>query len=100
MEKTLLELGCTTPSGEHVIFAEGTGYGATRAAALTAARAEADGKLSIGVKCAPGCRLEIIETDPAYDSSVPTYSAWGTGVESRVRRSKGVMAACISVESP
>jgi hypothetical protein len=100
MEKTPLELGCPTPSGEHVIFAEGAGYGATRAAALTAARAEADGKLSIGVKCAAGCRLEISETEPVYDSSVPTYFAWGSGFESRVQRSKAVKAACISVESP
>lgn len=100
MEKTPLQLGCPTAAGEHVIFADGVGYGATKTAALTAARAEADGKLSIGVLCGSGCRLEISETAPVYDSSIPTYSAWGSGFESRLQRSRAVNAACVPVESP
>ncbi len=94
MEKVPLELACPTPVGEHVIVADGTGYGGSRAAALTAARADADSKLAIGIQCVSGCKPVVSETAPVYDSSVPAYVRWGSGFEARLQRSKSVNAAC------
>ena len=89
-----VKLACTSAVEKRELVAKGTGYGASKAAALSAARADADAQLAIGVTCATGCHLVLTDSDPIYDSAPPSYDAWGAGWKSGATRTRNVQAGC------
>ena len=89
-----VELVCTSAVQKRELVAKGTGFGASKGAALGAARNDADAQLMIGVTCATGCHLGLTEDDPIYDSGPPTYVSFGAGWRCGATRTRNVQAGC------
>ncbi|MEX1368361.1 MAG: hypothetical protein AB1Z98_34840 [Nannocystaceae bacterium] len=88
-------LGCPS-STPRLVEREGVGYGATKSAALSSARGQADTRISLhvdAVTCNDGC-TKTVQQDPPFDKQEPGYDREGAGWKCTVSRQQRVTIEC------
>lgn len=86
---------------QDLLHENGEGYGATKAAALKAAREQAQTKLALTAaefKCKPDCE-RIDSSEPVFDGAPPRYTAWpdpdGQGFKCTIRQDMQMKIECV-----